>query len=85
VMNDTEPRVSDVAAFENDLRKHLVRLLFTNSQASSPAAQRLVRIALQSKIPIVGVTETEPPGKTYQDWLTGELDAVAQALAKPAS
>jgi zinc/manganese transport system substrate-binding protein len=85
VMNDTEPRVSDVAAFENDLRKHLVRLLFTNSQASSPAAQRLVKIALQSKIPIVGVTETEPPGKTYQDWLMGELDAVAQALAKPAS
>ena len=58
VMNDTEPRVSDVAAFENDLRKHQVRLLFYNSQASSAAAQRLMKIAQQSKIPIVGVTET---------------------------
>jgi zinc/manganese transport system substrate-binding protein len=85
VMNDTEPRVSDVAAFENDLRKHLVRLLFYNSQASNTAAQRLVTIAQQSKIPVVGITETEPPSKTYQDWMTGELDAVAQALAKPAS
>jgi zinc/manganese transport system substrate-binding protein len=85
VMNDTEPRVSDVAAFENDLRKHQVRLLFYNSQASSAAAQRLMKIAQQSKIPIVGVTETQPQGKTYQDWMAGELDAVAQALAKPAS
>jgi zinc/manganese transport system substrate-binding protein len=85
VMNDTEPRVSDIAAFANDLRKHQVRLLFYNSQASNPTAQRLVRIAEQSNIPVVGVTETEPPGKTYQDWMMGQLDAVAQALAKPAS
>jgi zinc/manganese transport system substrate-binding protein len=85
VMNDTEPRVSDVAAFENDLRKHAVRLLFYNSQASNTAAQRLVKIAGQSRIPVVGVTETEPQGKTYQDWMMGQLDAVAQALAKPAS
>ena len=85
VMNDTEPRASDVATFENDLRKHLVRLLFYNSQASNPATQRLVKIAQQSKIPIVGVTETEPQGKTYQDWMMGELDAVVQALAKPES
>ena len=75
VMNDAEPRASDVAAFETDLRKHAVRLLFYNSQATDAAAQRLVRIARQSKIPVVGVTETEPPGKTYQDWIMGELDA----------
>lgn len=83
VMNNTEPRASDVVAFENDLRKHTVRLMFYNSQASDPAAQRLVQIARQSRIPVVGVTETEPPGKTYQDWMTGELDAVVQALANP--
>ena len=85
VMNDTEPRASDVAAFENDLRKHAVRLLFYNSQATDTAAQRLVRIARQSKVPVVGVTETEPAGKTYQDWMMSELDAVAQALSDTAS
>ena len=81
VMNDTEPRASDVAAFEDDLRKHRVRILLYNSQATDTAAQRLVKIAQQSKVPIVGVTETEPPGKTYQQWMTDQLDAVAQALA----
>ena len=81
VMNNTEPRASDVAAFENDLRKHQVHLLLYNSQASDAAAQRMVRIAQQSKIPVVGVTETEPAGKTFQDWMMGQLNAVAQALS----
>ena len=83
VMNNTEPRASDVAAFENELRSHLVQLLFYNSQASDAAAQRMVRIAKQSKVPVVGVTETEPAGTTFQDWMVGELNAVAQALSNP--
>jgi zinc/manganese transport system substrate-binding protein len=83
VMNNTEPRASDVAAFENDLRKHQVRLLFYNSQASDAAAQRMVRIARQEKIPVVGVTETEPAGTTFQNWMTGELNSVSDALSNP--
>ena len=86
VMNDTEPRASDVAAFENDLRQHRVRMLFYNSQASDTAAQRLVADRRGSRnVPVVGVTETEPPGKTYQQWMTGQLDAVAQALSNQPS
>jgi zinc/manganese transport system substrate-binding protein len=83
VMNNTEPRASDVAAFENDLRKHQVRLLIYNSQASDAAAQRMVRIAQQAKVPVVGVTETEPAGTTYQDWMMGEVTAVSNALSNP--
>ena len=83
VMNNTEPRASDVAAFENDLRKHQVRLLFYNSQASDAAAQRMVRIAQQAKVPVVGVTETEPAGITFRDWVMDELNAIAQALSNP--
>jgi zinc/manganese transport system substrate-binding protein len=81
VMNDTEPRVSDVVAFESDLRKHQVHLLFYNSQASSAAAQRMARIAREAQVPVVGVTETEPAGTEFQDWIMGELNAVGQALA----
>jgi zinc/manganese transport system substrate-binding protein len=82
VMNSTEPRVSDVVAFEKDLREHQVRLLFYNSQANDAASQRMVRIAQAMKIPVVGVTETEAYGRKFQDWMMDELNAVAQALAK---
>ena len=46
----------------------------------------IARISFQcftSKVPVVGVTETEPQGKTYQDWMIGQLDAVARALSDP--
>jgi len=81
VMNDTEPRVSDVVTFENDLREHQVRLLFYNSQASGAVATRLVGIARSANIPVVAVTETEPADTKFQDWMTRELDAIAQALS----
>jgi zinc/manganese transport system substrate-binding protein len=55
-------------------------MLFHNSQATDTAAERLVRIARESKVPVVGVTETEPSGTTYQAWMMQQLDAVAQAL-----
>jgi zinc/manganese transport system substrate-binding protein len=82
VMNNTEPSASAVAAFENDLATHRVKLLVYNSQASDPVAERMMKLAKASRIPVVAATETEPPGKTYQTWMLGELDAVDRALAK---
>jgi zinc/manganese transport system substrate-binding protein len=85
VMNDTEPSASDVAAFEGDLRQHRVKVMLYNSQATNPAARRLLHIAEMSGVPVVGVSETEPPGKTYQAWMTSQLDALEAALTKPGS
>lgn len=82
VMNDTEPSASDVARFERDLKTHQVKLLVYNSQASDPIAERMMKLAKASHVPVVGAAETEPPGKTYQQWMTSELDAVDQALPK---
>jgi zinc/manganese transport system substrate-binding protein len=81
VMNDTEPRASDIAAFEADLRGHRVHVLLYNSQATGPTAQRMVKLAKAANIPVVGVTETEPAGTTYQAWLAAELDALDAALS----
>ncbi len=80
IMNNTEPSASDVAALETDLRTHKVKLLIYNSQVSDPTTLRMTKIAQAAQVPVVGATETEPPGQTYQAWMTGELDAVARAL-----
>ena len=82
VMNNTEPSASDVAAFETDLKTRQVKLLVYNSQASDPVAARMEQLARASHVPVVGATETEPPGKTYQGWIMDELDAVERALLK---
>jgi zinc/manganese transport system substrate-binding protein len=80
VMNDTEPAASDVAAFENDIRDKRVKLFIYNSQATSKTAERLANLAKENNIPVVGVTETQPEGTTFQEWMLTELDAVEKAL-----
>jgi zinc/manganese transport system substrate-binding protein len=85
IMNDTEPSARDLAAFEQDLKQHKVRLMFYNRQTSEKIVQRLVNVARASKIPVVGVTETVPPGMKFQDWMLRTLDETEEALAKPPS
>jgi zinc/manganese transport system substrate-binding protein len=84
VMNNTEPSASDVAAFENDLKTHQVKLLIYNSQATDPIADRMQKIAKAAGVPVVGATETEPAGKNYQGWMMSELDSIDRALPKGA-
>ena len=85
VMNGTEPGASAVARFENDLTHRAVRLLFYNTQTSDAMTRRLLALAQRSKVPVVGVSETEPPGKTYQAWMMDELVEIEKALAGGAS
>jgi zinc/manganese transport system substrate-binding protein len=85
IMNDTEPSARDVAAFEQDLKTHKVRVLFYNKQASSKVVQHLVALAQQAKVPVVGITETAPPGMSFQDWMLNQLNDTEKALAGPTS
>jgi len=81
VMNDTEPGARETAAFERALTGHQVRVLIYNEQAGGNAIQRLLDIARRSRIPVVGVTETEPPGVDYQQWMLAQLSALGRALS----
>ena len=81
VMNNAEPTPSEVAAFENDLKGKKVKAMLYNAQASEPAVGKLVQLAKDNNIPVVGVSETEPPNSTYQDWMMGQLNALDKALS----
>jgi zinc/manganese transport system substrate-binding protein len=85
VMNDTAPSARGVAAFEQNLQTHKVRVVFYNKQAPDNSIQHLLDLARSSNIPVVGVTETCPPGLSYQEWMLSELDATEKALSGPGS
>jgi zinc/manganese transport system substrate-binding protein len=42
-------------------------------------------VARSENIPLVAITETLPPGKTYQAWISAELDALQSALSPAAA
>jgi zinc/manganese transport system substrate-binding protein len=81
VMNDTEPSARDIAAFERDLNEHKVKVLLFNKQASTKLTERMLEVARRSNVRVVGVTETEPAGMNYQDWMLMQLDELQKALA----
>jgi len=85
IMNNAEPSASEVAGFENDLKGRKVKAMIYNSQASEPAVQKLVDLAKANGVPVVGVSETEPPGSNYQSWMLGQLDELDKALSGPKS
>lgn len=80
-MNDTEASATDIAAFERDLRERKVRVLIYNSQATEALTRRMLALAQQSKVPSMSVTETEPAGANFQQWMLAQLDALDKALA----
>lgn len=81
VMNDTEPSVSQTAAFEKSLRDKSVKLLFYNKQVVNPTTERLKKIAVAYGVPIVGVTEMQPDDcKSYAEWMLLELKTVQASL-----
>ncbi|QIE22666.1 Manganese ABC transporter substrate-binding lipoprotein [Caballeronia sp. SBC1] len=79
-MNDTEPSATDIAAFEKDLRERRVHVLIYNSQATEALTKRMLKVAHDSHVPSISVTETLPAGKTFQTWMTSQLDALSVAL-----
>jgi zinc/manganese transport system substrate-binding protein len=77
----TDPSPADYAALQNDFKEKKVKLFVQNIQNSSPTVDNLIQLAHANGIPVVQLTETEPKGKNYVQWMTDQLDQVAQALS----
>jgi len=80
IMNDTEPSPSEVAGFEASLRSGAAKLLFYNAQVTDDTTTRLLGLARDSHVPVVGVTETMPAATGVAAWLDAELATVEDAL-----
>ncbi len=59
-----------------------VKVLLPNEQTSGPQTRKVEQAAKNAGVPVVPVTETLPKGKDYLGWMTGNVDALANALAK---
>jgi zinc/manganese transport system substrate-binding protein len=85
IMNETEPSAAEIASMQDDIKNGKVKVLFYNSQVEDPLTQQLSDAAKAAGVPIVGVTETQPEGKTFAEWMLDELNATSKALGSPAT
>ena len=80
IENGSEPAPADVAAMSDLVSKRLVKVLPYHSQAISPITSRIRDAADAAGVPVVGVTETLPSGRTFQQWQLEQVRALARAL-----
>ena len=81
IEDGTDPAPADVAAQQDLLTGNKVKLLLYNSQATSPVTDSIQTLAVQSHVPVVGVSETMPAGVAgFVDWQLTQLNAMETAL-----
>ena len=82
IEDGTEPSPAAVATMTALATDHKIRALLYNTQAISPITTRIRNAAKAAGIPIVGVTETLPGGRTFQAWQLAQAQALHRALAR---
>lgn len=85
IMGGTDPSPQDVQLQKNFFSKKQIKAFFYNQQAVAPITVQLLGLAHTNHVPVVGVYETRPLHKTYQQWMMTEMSAVQLALSKGVS
>jgi zinc/manganese transport system substrate-binding protein len=80
IENGSEPTPQAVAATRALLINREVKMLIYNLQTEDKTTLDLKSLAESNAIPVVGVTETMPPGVNMQGWQLDQIKALTQAL-----
>jgi zinc/manganese transport system substrate-binding protein len=82
IEDGTEPSPEAVSQMTVLLTGHRVRVLLYNTQAASPVTARIEAAARSAGVPVIRVTETLPPGETFQHWQLRQALALARGLGR---
>ncbi len=85
IQEGNDPSPQDAQSEANLLSQKRVKAFFYNQQAVEAVTTKLLGIARAKRVPIVGVYETMPLAKDYQNWMMAEVMAVAKALGQGVS
>ncbi|QHT61088.1 zinc ABC transporter solute-binding protein [Paenibacillus lycopersici] len=77
---ETDPSPQDVAKLQEDIKGKKIKFFVNNIQASSQTVQNLVNLAKENDVPVIEVTETQPAGKSYVEWMTEQLNQIEEVL-----
>ncbi len=82
IAEGNDPSAQSVNTTDQQVSGKQIKVLIYNSQTVTPITTNLQNAALANGIPVVPVSETMPPGDTYQTWMMSELTTLQRALAQ---
>ena len=81
IEDGTDPSPRETVVMDGLFTGHKVKVLLYNAQVVSPVTQQLRSLAIATRVPVVGVTETMPPAaRDYQAWQLSQAQAILLAL-----
>lgn len=80
IAEGNDPPASSVIEANDQINQRMIKVLIYNAQTNTPITTNLLNAAKKQRIPIVAVTETMPPAKTYQQWMLDQLTSLEQGL-----
>ena len=81
IAQGNDPPADTVVEVNDEIANKQAKVLIYNVQTVTPITTKLQDMAKSLKIPIVPVSESMPPGKTYQGWMMDQLNSLERALA----
>ena len=75
-----DPPADTVTAINNEIQQKQAKILIYNVQTVTPLTTNVQNEAKKQNIPVVPVSETMPVGKTYQTWMSDQLNLLETAL-----
>ncbi|WP_150467116.1 metal ABC transporter solute-binding protein, Zn/Mn family [Francisella sp. SYW-9] len=80
IMNDSEPSPQMMINYQKLFNDKEVKVLFYNEQVTDNVTHKILEVASQNEIPVVGITETMPTTDNAIDWMINTLQATATVL-----
>jgi zinc/manganese transport system substrate-binding protein len=80
IENGNDPSPEDTARFDAAITHHHVRVLLYNSQVVDAQTMQIKQLATRAHVPVVGMSETVPPGESFQGWQLRQDRALWRAL-----
>lgn len=79
--NDAEPSPAAFLQLRDKVEAHAAEVLVVNPQTDGPGPRRVAEAARSRRVPVVEMTETQPPGASgFVAWQVHQLDALEAAL-----
>jgi zinc/manganese transport system substrate-binding protein len=80
IAEGNDPPADTVVTATDQITQHKIKVLIYNEQTVTTVTTNLQNLAKTNNIPVVPVTETMPPSKTYQSWMLDQLKTLETAL-----
>lgn len=82
IMNKSEPSPKMMIDYQKLFKDKEVKALFYNKQVTDNVTNKMLELAEENDIPVVGITETMPTNEDAITWIVKTLQKTAEALDK---